>query len=87
VYYNSFCLSPEETQPSGTVNLTEIKGKQYQVNFNPTFLAEYKEYLKKLYGSNTNLINSKLSITLRFISKNYDLFIVHKGTGRLLFSI
>jgi hypothetical protein len=87
VYYNAFCLSPENTQPSGTVNLTEIKGKQYQVTFNPTFLAEYKEFLKKLYGSNTNLINSKLSITLRFISKNYDLFIVNKGAAKLLFSI
>ena len=87
VYYNSFCLFPEETQPSGSINMTEIKAKLYQVNLNSSFLTEYKKYLTTLYGTNTNLINSKLSFTLRFIAKSYDLFVVTKGTGRLLFSI
>ena len=87
VYYNPFCLYPEETQPSGTINLSEIKNKQYQVNFNQSFLTEYNTLLNTLYTGNTNLINSKSSLTLKFISKNYDLFVVNKGTAKLLFSI
>lgn len=87
VYYNPFCLFPEETQPSGTVNLTEMKGKAYQINFNSNFLTEYTEFLNKLYGTNTNLISNKSNFQLTFISKYYDLFIINKGTSRLLFGI
>ena len=87
VYYNPFCLFPEESQPSGTVNLTEIKGKIYHFNFNNIFLTEYKKFLTILYGSNTNLINNKSNFQLTFISKYYDLFIINKGTSRLLFGI
>jgi hypothetical protein len=46
-----------------------------------------EEFLNKLYGTNTNLINSKSNFQLRFISKYYDLFIINKGTSRLLFGI
>ena len=87
VYYNSFSLFPEESQPSGTVNLTEIKNKQYKVLINSIFLLEYNNFLKEIYGSNSNLISSKLNFTLKFISKNYDLLTVHKGSCKLLFSI
>jgi hypothetical protein len=86
VYYKSFCLYPEETQPSGTINLRQIKGKQYKVDFNKNFLIEHLNLLKTLYKS-TNIITSKNSITLKFISKNYDLFVVHKGEAKLLFNI
>ena len=83
LYYHSFCLYPEETQPSGTINLREIKGKLYHVNFNIKFINEYISILNKLY--NSSLINSKKTFTLRFLAKNYDLFVVNKGQANLLF--
>lgn len=85
IYYNSFCLYPEETQPSGTVNLKRIKGKQYQVQFNTDFINEYNTLLNILYKNNTNLIENKKKIQLKFIAKCYDLFVVHKGQSALTF--
>lgn len=81
LYYNSFCLYPEETQPSGTVNLREIKGKQYKINFSQEFLDEY-------YNNTPNYLNPlKKDLILKFFCKSYDLFIVHKGQAKLMFSI
>jgi hypothetical protein len=85
VYYHSFCLYPEETHPSGTANMRQIKGKQYRIEINQEFLNEYYSYLLILYKSNTNLINNKKSILLKFIAKSYDLFVVHKGKAELIF--
>jgi hypothetical protein len=85
VYYNSFCLYPEETQPSGTVNLRQIKGKQYHLEFNQDFLTEYYNFLLTIYKS-SSLITSKNAFILKFIAKNYDLFVVHKGKASLLFN-
>lgn len=85
IYYNSFCLYPEETQPSGTVNLKHIKGKQYRIELNPNFLTEYYNYLNIIYKTKTNLINNKKSIQLKFIGKTYDLLVVHKGQAKLMF--
>jgi len=85
VYYNSFCLYPEESQPSGTVNLTIIKGKQYRIRFNDAFVIEFNEFVKNLNNSSTN-INRNTNFILRFISKSYDLFVVNKGSGNLLFT-
>jgi hypothetical protein len=85
VYYHSFCLYPEETQPSGTANMRHIKGKQYRIELNQNFLNEYNLYLTTLYKSNINLINNKKSILLKFIAKSYDLFVVHKGQVELIF--
>lgn len=81
IYYNSFSLYPEETQPSGVANLKEIKGKEYKINISSQFLTEYAQLLTTLYN-NTN----KLSVTLKFICKNYDLFVISKGQGKLLFT-
>lgn len=86
VYYNSFSLYPEETQPSGTVNLRHIKAKQYRIDFNPIFLTEYYNYLNTIYKNKTNLIDYKKSIQLKFITKNYDLLVIHKGYAKLIFS-
>jgi hypothetical protein len=86
IYYNSFCLYPEETQPSGTINFSEIKGTQYMVNLNKDFITEYNNYLKLVYKNN-NMIATKSQLILKFISKYYDLFIVNKGTAKLLFGI
>lgn len=85
IYYNSFSLYPEETQPSGTVNLRHIKGKQYRIELNSAFVTEYYNYLKTIYKTKTNLIDNKKSIQLKFIAKSYDLLVVHKGQARLMF--
>jgi hypothetical protein len=85
VYYHSFCLYPEETQPSGTANLRHIKSKQYRIEINPNFLLEYYEYLKTIYKTNTNLIENKKSIQLKFLAKSYDLLVIHKGQAKLIF--
>jgi hypothetical protein len=86
LFYQSFCLYPEETQPSGTANMRELKGKLYKIVFSKDFLAEYKSLLEQFYGVGNAMVTSKLELSLKFISKNYDMFIVHKGQGKLLFS-
>lgn len=85
VYYNSFCLYPEETQPSGTVNLTVMKGKQYRVQFNEDFVNEINNFVLNLNNSSTN-INRNTNFILRFMSKSYDLFVINKGSANLLFT-
>ena len=82
VYYNSFCLYPEESQPSGTANLTIIKGKQYRFQFNSDFVTEINNFVLNLDSSS---INRNTNFILRFISKSYDLFVVNKGSANLLF--
>ena len=85
IYYNSFCLYPEETQPSGTVNLTVMKGKQYRFQFNDNFVSEIDAFVLNLNNSSMN-INRNTNFILRFISKSYDLFVVNKGSANLLFT-
>jgi hypothetical protein len=77
IFYISFCLYPEETQPSGTINLRQIKGKQYSVRLSKSFLNEY-------FNSNLNL--NKKGLILKFFAKCYDMFIVHKGNSKLMFN-
>jgi hypothetical protein len=78
VYYQSFSLFPEDSQPSGCVNLREIKAKQYSVNFNPSFLSEY---------FNSTLNPFKKGIIIKFFTKYYDMFIVEKGQAKILFNL
>jgi hypothetical protein len=85
LYYKSFSLYPEETQPSGVVNLRQIKGKLYRIELNSEFMNEYNSFLETIYKTNTNLIENKKSILLKFITKRYDLFVVYKGQGNLIF--
>ena len=86
IYYQSFCLFPEESQPSGCINFRQIKGKQYIIAFNKDFIQEYNTILYQLYNNyNNNIINNKKSFNLTFISKNYNLLIIHKGMAQLLF--
>ena len=86
IYYHSFCLFPEESQPSGTINLREIKGKQYKIKINKNFITEYKSLLNELYGD-TLMAQNKMSLYLKFIAKSYDIFIVNKGSYKLEFNI
>jgi len=87
VFYNSFCLYPEETQPSGTANLMEIKGKEFKIKFNNEFIKEYKSLLNTLYGSTSNLALNKSQFLIKFIAKSYDMFVVHKGNAKMAFSV
>jgi len=82
IYYQSFSLYPEESQPSGAINLRQIKGKQYILFFNKQFIEEYNTMLNQLYKNNNN---NKKSFNLTFISKNYNLLVIHKGMSQLLF--
>jgi hypothetical protein len=83
IYYKSFCLYPEESQPSGTINLRYFKGKQYYCSLNQKFLDEYTSLLNLLY-SNIQIANKNIFI-LKFISKNYELITIHKGRLIVLF--
>ena len=85
IYYKSFCLYPEESQPSGTINLRYFKGKQYLINFNNDFLTEYLKLLNLLYTP--SVVAYKNTFILKFISKNYDLISINKGKFEILFSL
>lgn len=86
IYYQSFSLYPEEFQPSGSINLRQIKGKQYVVFFNQNFINEYNKLLYQLYNNfSSKLLSNKQSFYLTFITKNYNLLIIHKGMAQLLF--
>ena len=78
IYYHTFSLYPEETQPSGTANLSVIKSKLYRIQFTQDFITEY-------YSSPINPNNS--NITLKFIAKSYNMFIVEKGNCKMLFTV
>jgi len=81
IYYYSFCLYPEEMQPSGTINFKYIKGKKYSIIINKDFINEYNNLLNLLYSDNSNQ-----GYTLKILSKCYNLLVINKGTANLLFS-
>lgn len=82
VYYHTFSLYPEETQPSGTANLSIIKAKEYNVTFNTDFINEY------FNNSNTNNLNpNKQGLLIKLLAKSYNMFIIENGHGGLLFTI
>ena len=81
LYYYSFCLYPEESQPSGAFNLRQIKGKQYKLELNTNYLSELNNLILTL----TKNSNSKKIFLLKFIAKTYNFFTIEKGNGKLLF--
>ena len=85
IYYHSFCLYPEETQPSGTANLRSIKGKQYSITLNDEWLSQYYKQLQTLFTEQT-IVDNKYALTLKIIGKVYDMFIVSNGRANLLFN-
>ena len=80
IYYHSFCLYPEETQPSGTANLRYIKGKNYIININNEFINDYNNILNILYPNNI-----KNNFMIKFSSKNYEMLIIHRGQANFLY--
>lgn len=81
LYYYSFCLYPEESQPSGTFNLRQIKGKQYKLELNANYITELNNLILTL----TKKSNTKKIFLLKFIAKTYNFFTIEKGNGKLLF--
>ena len=78
IYLYSFSLYPEETQPSGTANLSVIKEKKIRYELNNDFLIEY---------INNGLNNNNLGLQVKILSVSYNFFIVNHGIGRLIFTI
>jgi len=103
VYYHTFSLYPEESQPSGTANLSIIKGKQYTVSFDTNFLDEYFNNGKTILSNaqaqyrNTNPINyiamsnnlniNNQGLIIKLFARSYNMFIIENGHGGLLFTI
>ena len=81
LYYYSFCLYPEESQPSGAFNLRQIKGKQYKLELNTNYLTELNNLILTL----TKKSNTKKTFLIKFIAKTYNFFTIEKGNGKLLF--
>jgi len=80
LYYYSFSLYPEESQPSGTFNLRQIKGKQYKLELNSIFMDELENLNKIIYKA-----DYKKELKLHFIAKSYNFFTIENGNGKLLF--
>jgi hypothetical protein len=78
--YN-FGLFSEESQPSGTVNFTILKGKLINFNLNLKFIEEYFDEI-----NDTKINPNNLGILLKFYSRTYNFFVVEKGMGQILFS-
>lgn len=78
IYFYSFSLYPEETQPSGTANLSVLKEKKFRYELNTEFLKEY---------FNSKLNPNQLGLQLKVLSVSYNFFVVNHGIGRLIFSV
>jgi hypothetical protein len=76
VYYYNFALFPEDTNPSGTANLSIISEKKIRFIMDPLFLNEY-------FTSKLNL--AQLGLQAKVLTLHYNLFVVHQGIGRLVF--
>ena len=69
-FFYSFSLFPKESQPSGNVNFSIIKGKYIQAQLDPTFLQRY-------FDQEINKQN--LNIEFVLINDYYNLIKVDKG--------
>jgi len=77
VYCYNFGLYPEENQPSGTANFSMFKGKLFNFVLDKKFLAEYFD---------PTFNPSQFGLTLTFMARSYNFFIVEKGYGRMVFA-
>lgn len=77
VYCYNFGLYPEENQPSGTANFSMFKGKLFNFVLDKNFLAQY---------FNTTFNPLQFGLTLTFMARSYNFFIVEKGYGRMVFA-
>tara|TARA_B100000767_G_C19773673_1_gene541407 strand:- start:1114 stop:3111 length:1998 start_codon:yes stop_codon:yes gene_type:complete len=77
VYLKNFSIYPEKAQPSGSVNFSFLKGKVIRMKFNQQFLNNYYDVLKNFKQKN---------LKLNFVVKNYNIFSVNKGKGKIMFN-
>ena len=77
VYLKNFSIYPEKVQPSGSVNFSFLKGKVIRMKFNQKFLNNYYDVLKNFEQKN---------LKLNFVVKNYNIFSVNKGKGKIMFN-
>ena len=82
VYYKNFGLYPEQSQPSGTINLKYIKSKQFILNFNSLFIDEYTNFLIKCFGNNYDF--NKNIFLLKFIASQYTVINISNGKFNVL---
>ena len=75
-YYYCFGLHPEEHHPTGSSNLSIIRGKILELVLNSDFLSGY-------YDTELNLY--QVEIELIVISKKYNLLRINKGKAELAF--
>lgn len=69
-YFYTFSLFPNESQPSGNVNFSIIKGKYIQAQINPNFLEKY---------FNQEINKQNLDIEFTLINDYYNLIKIDKG--------
>jgi hypothetical protein len=80
VYYINLSLFPEKNQPTGSVNMSQIRGKTIKVSLNTNFLSEYFDS-----GSSKSLNPSSLGLEFKILSRSYNILIITKGQGKLIF--
>jgi hypothetical protein len=66
----SFCIHPEDHQPSGTANFTRLSRVQLQMEFNPI-----------LFTDNTDTV-----LTVRVYTRNYNILRIMSGMAALSFT-
>ena len=76
VNLSTFSLNPNDNNPSGSLNMSSIKGQNIEVILKDNYLSNY--YNNK---NNTNNLGSIFKI----IYTKYNLFVVDKEKGRLVF--
>jgi hypothetical protein len=76
VNYTSFSLDPNNIQPTGTLNMSNIKGQNVEIILNQD---DYNTY----YNNKNN--PNKLGAIFKILYVKYNLFEVEKGKGKLLY--
>jgi len=77
IHMKSFCLYPNKSQPSGSINFSILKGKLVKLQLSTKFIEDY-------FDINKNINQDDLY--LNFVIKNYNILSIHKGKCRILFT-
>ena len=71
MYIYNFSLNPLNTDPSGTINLTSFRNKQFKIE-----LVNQSNYTNN---------NTKSNIQFRYYSSYYNILIIKDGLGGSLY--
>lgn len=77
IHMKSFCLYPNKSQPSGSINFSILKGKLIKLHLS-------QHFIKKYFDINKNINQDDLY--LNFMIKSYNILSIHKGKCRILFT-